>query len=91
MSIINVLKPNRKVYVGKVVSDKMDKTIVVAIDNYRTDAKYHKRIKYTTKLVAHDESNEAKQGDKVSIVATRPLSLTKHFRLLEIIKGSKAI
>ncbi|CAH1219623.1 30S ribosomal protein S17 [Paenibacillus plantiphilus] len=76
----------RKVQVGKVVSDKMDKTIVVAIETYKKHDLYHKRIKYTKKFKAHDENNEAKIGDVVKIMETRPLSKDKRFRLVEIVE-----
>ena len=76
----------RKVYTGTVVSDKMDKTITVAIDTYRKDRLYGKRVKQTAKFHAHDENNEAHVGDVVRIMETRPLSSTKHFRLLEIVE-----
>jgi len=76
----------RKVYTGTVVSDKMDKTIVVAINTYRKDSIYGKRVRQTTKLHAHDENNEAHEGDVVRIMETRPLSSTKRFRLLEIVE-----
>jgi small subunit ribosomal protein S17 len=74
----------RKVQVGKVVSDKMDKTIVVAVETYKKHSLYHKRIKYTKKFKAHDENNQAKIGDTVRIMETRPLSKDKRWRLLEI-------
>jgi small subunit ribosomal protein S17 len=77
---------NRKVYIGTVVSDKEDKTIKVSITTNRRHPLYGKRIKFTTKLTAHDENNEAKVGDVVRIMETRPLSKTKHFRLLEILE-----
>ena len=76
----------RKVYQGRVVSDKMDKTITVAVDTYLTYAVYGKRVKYTKKFKAHDENNSAKQGDIVQIMETRPLSATKHFRWLRSLK-----
>jgi small subunit ribosomal protein S17 len=76
----------RKVYTGTVVSDKMDKTITVAIDTYRKDRLYGKRVKQTAKFHAHDENNEAHVGDVVRIMETRPLSSSKHFRLLEIVE-----
>ena len=66
----------RKVYIGTVVSDKMDKTITVAIDTYRKDRLYGKRVKQTAKFHAHDENNEAQTGDVVKIMETRPLSAT---------------
>jgi small subunit ribosomal protein S17 len=79
-------RKRRKVFIGKVVSDKADKTITVAITTYRRHPLYGKRVEFTTKLTAHDENNEAKLGDVVKIMETRPLSKTKHFRLLEILE-----
>lgn len=76
----------RKVEIGKVVSDKMDKTIVVAVETYKKHNLYHKRIKYTKKYKAHDVNNEAKIGDTVKIMETRPLSKDKRFRLVEIVE-----
>ena len=79
----------RKVRTGKVVSDKMDKTIVVAvIDNVRHPL-YNKIIKRTYKLKAHDENNECKIGDRVKVMETRPLSKDKRWRLVEIIEKAK--
>ncbi|WP_087975051.1 30S ribosomal protein S17 [Oceanobacillus rekensis] len=75
---------NRKVYTGRVVSDKMDKTITVLVETYKFHQLYGKRVKYSKKLKAHDESNVAKTGDVVRIMETRPLSATKRFRLLEV-------
>ncbi|CAM3974719.1 30S ribosomal protein S17 [Cohnella lubricantis] len=75
---------NRKVQIGKVVSDKMDKTIVVAVETYKKHSLYHKRIKYTKKFKAHDENNDAKIGDTVKIMETRPLSKDKNWRLVEV-------
>ena len=74
----------RKVQIGRVVSDKMDKTIVVAVETYKRHSLYHKRIKYTKKFKAHDENNEARVGDIVKIMETRPLSKDKRWRLVEI-------
>ena len=76
----------RKVYTGTVVSTKMDKTITVAIDSYRKDRLYGKRVKQTAKFHAHDENNEAGLGDIVKIMETRPLSATKKVRLIEIVE-----
>jgi small subunit ribosomal protein S17 len=76
----------RKVYRGRVVSDKMDKTITVAVDTYVNHPVYGKRVRYTKKFKAHDEQNQAKTGDIVRIMETRPLSATKHFRLVEIVE-----
>ncbi|WP_219834326.1 30S ribosomal protein S17 [Paenibacillus sp. R14(2021)] len=78
----------RKVQIGKVVSDKMDKTIVVAIETYKKHELYHKRIKYTKKFKAHDENNTAKIGDIVKVMETRPLSKDKRFRLVEIVESA---
>ncbi|BCU80400.1 MULTISPECIES: 30S ribosomal protein S17 [Polycladomyces] len=81
----------RKVRVGKVVSDKMDKTIVVAVETYKRDPLYGKRVKYTKKFKAHDEQNQAKVGDIVKIMETRPLSKEKRWRLVEIVEEAVII
>ena len=77
---------NRKVLRGTVVSDKMGKTIVVEIETTKSHPLYGRRVKYTKKFKAHDENNEAKVGDVVEIMETRPLSKDKHFRLVSIIE-----
>ena len=77
---------NKRVLVGKVVSDKTDKTIIVLVETYKKDSLYGKRVKYSKKYAAHDEKNEAKVGDTVKIVETRPLSRTKHYRLVEVVE-----
>lgn len=77
---------NKRVLVGKVVSDKTDKTITVLVETYKKDSLYGKRVKYSKKYAAHDERNEAKIGDTVKIVETRPLSRTKHYRLVEVVE-----
>ena len=79
----------RKTRVGQVVSDKMDKTIVVAIETNVQHKLYHKIIKRTYKLKAHDEKNECGIGDKVRVMETRPLSKDKHWRMVEIIEKAK--
>ena len=79
----------RKVYQGRVVSDKMDKTIVVEIATYKKHGIYGKRVKYSKKFKAHDENNVAKTGDVVKIMETRPLSATKRFRLVEIVEKAR--
>ena len=79
----------RKVRVGRVVSNKMDKTIVVAIEDHVRHPKYNKIIKRTVKIHAHDEKNECAVGDKVSVMETRPLSKTKRWRLVEIVEKVK--
>lgn len=82
---------SRKVQIGKVVSDKMDKTIVVAVETYKKHNLYHKRIKYTKKFKAHDENNTAKIGDIVKIAETRPLSKDKRWRLVEVVEEAVII
>ncbi|MDD3048895.1 MAG: 30S ribosomal protein S17 [Bacilli bacterium] len=79
-------KKIKKEIVGTVVSCKNDKTITVSVETYKTDALYGKKVKHSKKYTAHDEQNRAKVGDKVLITETRPLSKTKHFRLVEIIE-----
>ena len=79
----------RKVRVGKVVSNKMDKTIVVAIEDHVRHPKYSKIIKRTVKIHAHDENNVCAIGDKVAVMETRPLSKTKRWRLVEIVEKVK--
>ena len=79
----------RKVRVGKVVSDKMDKTIVVAIEDHVKHPLIGKIVKKTYKLRAHDENNECGIGDTVRVMETRPLSKEKHWRLVEIIEKAK--
>ena len=82
---------NRKVYTGRVVSDKMDKTITVLVETYKFHKLYGKRVKYSKKFKTHDENNQAKTGDVVTIMETRPLSATKRFRLVEIVKEAIVI
>ena len=72
--------------IGVVVSDKAEKTITVKVETYKKDPIYKKRVKYSKKYTAHDENNTAKIGDKVRLVATRPLSKTKRYELAEIIE-----
>ena len=76
----------RKTRTGKVVSNKMQKTIVVAVEDHVKHPLYNKIVKRTYKLKAHDENNEAKIGDIVEIMETRPLSATKRFRLVKIVE-----
>ena len=79
----------RKVRIGKVVSDKMNKTIAVAVERRVAHALYGKYIRRTSKLYAHDEQNAAAVGDLVKVMETRPLSKTKRWRLVEIIEKAK--
>jgi len=71
---------------GTVVTDGADKTITVLVESYKNAKLYGKRVKSSKKYTAHDEKNEAKKGDRVRIVETRPLSKTKRFRLVEIVE-----
>lgn len=79
----------RKTEVGNVVSDKMDKTIVVAVEDSVKHALYGKVVKHTKRLKAHDENNECKIGDRVEIMETRPLSKDKRWRLTSIVEKAK--
>ncbi len=78
-------KINRKEYVGKVVSDKMDKTVVVLVERQMPHPLYGKRIKRSKKFYAHDSENKCKVGDVVKIIETRPLSKLKRWKVVEII------
>lgn len=80
---------NRKVLTGQVVSNKTDKTIIVLVETYIKHAKYNKRFKKSKRFAVHDENNQAKLNDIVRIQETRPLSKTKHFRLVDIKEHSQ--
>ena len=82
---------HRKVYQGRVVSDKMDKTIVVVVETRKQHPVYGKRVRYSKKYYVQDDNNEAKVNDIVRIMETRPLSKTKRFRLLEIVEKAVII
>lgn len=84
-----VKKEIRKERIGVVVSNKMDKSVVVRVDYKKIDPLYKKYVKKFSKFMAHDEKNECSIGDKVRIVETRPLSKNKHWRVVEIIEKSK--
>lgn len=86
-----IQRNTRKVQLGKVVSDKMDKTIVVCVETYKRHPLYHKRIVSSKRFKAHDEQNEAKIGDTVRIMETRPLSKEKCWRLVEIVEKAVVI
>ena len=83
------IRNERKTKVGKVVSDKMEKTIVVAVVDTESHPLYKKSVKKTVKFKARDENNEAHVGDTVSIMETRPLSKDKRWRLVEILERAK--
>ena len=80
---------DRKVRTGVVVSDRMDKTVVVQIERRTAHALYGKSLRRTSKLQAHDEENQAHVGDRVRVVETRPLSKVKRWRLVEILERAK--
>lgn len=84
-----VVEKKRRI-VGRVVSNKGDKTITVSVERNVTHPMYGKILRRSTKLRAHDEKNECKEGDLVAIVETRPLSATKRFRLVEILRAASA-
>jgi len=84
-----VERGKRKTRIGRVVSDKMDKTVVVAIETLVRHPLYKKSIKRTTKFKAHDENNECRVGDRVLIMETRPLSREKRWRVVEILERAK--
>ncbi|MNS63857.1 30S ribosomal protein S17 [compost metagenome] len=77
---------SRRIITGKVVSDKMDKTLVVAVESTVSHPRYKKMVKQTTKFKAHDEDNTAKEGDIVRIEESRPLSRDKRWRLVEVVE-----
>ena len=81
----------RKFFTGTVVSDKMDKTIVVSVDTFGTAKLYNKRVKKSHKFHVHDENNTAKVGDVVRFMETRPLSKTKCYILVEVVKVKETI
>ncbi|MFT9494182.1 30S ribosomal protein S17 [Anaerosolibacter sp.] len=82
-------RARRKTRVGRVVSDKMDKTIVVAVEDFVRHPLYGKAVKRTKKFKAHDENNECQIGDKVRIMETRPLSAEKRWRLVSVMEKAK--
>ena len=88
---MSVERNERKTYRGHVVSDKMDKTITVAVETTKTHPTYGKRIKYTKKYKVRDEDGVAKVNDIVEIMETRPLSKTVHFRLLDVVEKAVII
>lgn len=82
---------NRKVMTGTVTSDKMEKTITVSVETVKQHPLYKKTIKTSKKYKTHDENNEAREGDLVKIMETRPLSKDKRFRLIEIVRKAKTL
>lgn len=80
------MEKKAKELIGRVVSDKENKTIKVLVETYKVDPLYKKRVKYSKKYTAHDEKNEAKVGDKVRIAETRPISKLKKYRLVEVVE-----
>ena len=82
-------RAERKMRTGLVVSDRMDKTVLVQVEGRKRHPLYGKSVRRTSKLTAHDESNEARVGDKVRVMETRPLSRTKRWRVVEIVEKAK--
>lgn len=82
-------RASRKTRIGTVVSDKMDKTVVVAVETLVTHPLYGRRMKRTKRLKAHNENNEARTGDKVRVMETRPLSKDKRWRVVEIVEKAQ--
>jgi len=87
--LLNMERGRRKVRIGRVVSNKMDKTIVVAVEDFVRHELYNKPVKRTKKFKAHDEQNVCRIGDRVKIMETRPLSKDKRFRLVEVVEKVK--
>jgi len=85
------MKGKRKTRTGTVISDKMDKTVVVLVESLGRHPLYKKVVKHTSKFKAHDEANTCKIGDVVKIIETRPLSKEKHWRVAEIISRKEAV
>lgn len=83
------IRGKRKVRYGRVTSDAMDKTVVVAVEAVEAHPLYGRRIKRTKKLKAHDEKNECRVGDRVKVVETRPLSKDKHWLVVEVVERAK--
>jgi small subunit ribosomal protein S17 len=86
---VQIERNNRKIRVGIVISDKMDKTVTVAVEDFVRHSLYGKAVKRTAKFKAHDEENVCRIGDKVRIMETRPLSKNKRWRLVEIVEKVK--
>lgn len=80
------MNESKQELIGKVVSDKTDKTITVLVETHKKHPLYGKRVKYSKKYAAHDEKNEAKVGDTVRISMTKPISKTKHYVLVEVVE-----
>lgn len=85
----NKNKSRKKIFIGKVVSNKMDKTIVVSVEQRKMHPLYKKYVVRTKKLKAHDEKNECQIGDIVKLIESRPLSKEKHWRLVQIIEKAR--
>lgn len=85
------MKTKRKIRTGTVISDKMDKTVVVLVESLRRHPLYKKVVRHTSKFKAHDEANACKVGDVVKIIETRPLSKEKHWRVVEVISRKEVV
>jgi small subunit ribosomal protein S17 len=89
MSVPDKTRGSRKTMVGRVVSDKMDKTVVVAVERVVPHSLYGRRIRRTKRFKAHDENNEARTGDRVELMETRPLSHDKRWRVVRILQRAE--
>lgn len=89
MAVEAVKTTNKKIVQGRVVSDKMDKTIVVVVEGRQEHTLYKKYVNFSKKVKAHDENNEAAVGDTVRVMEARPVSKDKHWRLLEIVERAR--
>jgi len=89
VQMVDETRGMRKTRVGVVVSDKMDKTVVVAVEDIRRHPLYGRSVRRTTRLKAHDENNECRVGDEVRLMETRPLSRTKRWRVVEVIRRAR--
>ena len=89
MAVEAIKTTNKKIVQGRVVSDKMDKTIVVVVEGRQEHTLYKKYVNFSKKVKAHDEKNEAAVGDTVRVVEARPVSKDKHWRLLEIVERAR--
>jgi small subunit ribosomal protein S17 len=85
------MEKNRKNRVGKIVSNKMNKTVVVQVENLRQHPRYHKVVRHVSKFKAHDEENTCNVGDSVRIIETRPLSKDKRWKIVEIIQRKETV
>lgn len=87
---MNTRSAKRRYWFGNVVSDKMEKTVIVAVDRFVRHPVYHKVLRRVTKLKAHDEQDVCKVGDRVKLIQTRPISKTKHWRVVQVMERGQS-